>query len=52
MCIILCIALAAAWEAIVVFANARRALPSEGGPYRWRREDAYEERETRFPRAS
>lgn len=41
----------AAWEEIVRFLNARKALTpgSEGGePYQWNREDAYQERERRF----
>ncbi len=39
-----------AWEAVVAFANSRRDLAAEGAPYQWRREDAYNERETRFNR--
>jgi hypothetical protein len=38
------------WETVVVFANSRRDLAAEGAPYQWRREDAYNERETRFNR--
>ena len=40
-----------AWEEIVSFLEARKALTlgSEGGePYQWNREDAYQERESRF----
>ena len=39
---------AQAWQAVVTFANGRRTLTAEGSPYQWRREDAYEERESRF----
>ena len=35
----------AAWEEIVSFVEARKALGADGEPYRWNREDAYEERE-------
>ena len=41
----------AAWEEIVRFLEARKALTpgTEGSePYRWNREDAYQERERRF----
>ena len=41
----------AAWEEIVHFVEARKALTpgSEGAkPYQWNREDAYQERESRF----
>jgi hypothetical protein len=41
----------AAWEEIVRFLEARKALASssEGEePYQWSREDAYQERERRF----
>lgn len=41
-----------AWEAVVAFANSRRELSAAGAPYQWRREDAYEERETRFNQRS
>jgi hypothetical protein len=37
----------AAWEEIVQFVEARRALGTTGEAYRWNREDAYEERESR-----
>ena len=37
-----------AWEAVVTFANSRRGIAGDGAPYQWRREDAYDERETRF----
>ena len=37
-----------AWEEIVDFVEARKALGSKGGkPYQWNREDAYTERESR-----
>ena len=41
----------AAWEEIVRFLETRKALTSgsEGSePYQWNREDAYQERESRF----
>lgn len=38
----------AAWEEIVDFVEARKATGADGKPYRWNREDAYEERESRF----
>jgi len=38
----------AAWEEIVGFVEARRALGADGEPYQWNREDAYEERDSRF----
>ena len=39
----------AAWEEIVKFVEARKALGPDGGePYQWNRQDAYEERESRF----
>jgi hypothetical protein len=38
----------AAWEEIVNFVEARKALGPNGEPYQWNREDAYEERENRF----
>jgi hypothetical protein len=43
----------AAWEEILHLVETRKMLSSGGEPYRWNREDAYEERETRFriPRA-
>jgi hypothetical protein len=38
-----------AWEEIVSFVEARKALDREGSePYQWNREDAYTERESRF----
>jgi len=42
----------AAWEEILSFLEARQAsaLDPEGAkPYLWTREDAYQERESRFP---
>lgn len=39
----------AAWEEILDFVQARKALGADGEPYRWNREDAYEERASRFP---
>ena len=41
----------AAWEQIVGFVEARKALGADGEPYQWNREDAYKERENRFPRS-
>jgi hypothetical protein len=41
----------AAWDEIVSFVEARKALGADGGPYQWNREDAYEERESRFQSA-
>jgi hypothetical protein len=43
----------AAWDEVVRFVESRLALGSDGEPYRWSRQDAYEERESRFapPRA-
>lgn len=38
----------AAWEEIMDFVEARKALGADGEPYQWKREDAYEERESRF----
>ena len=39
----------AAWEEIIGFVEARKALGSKDSkPYRWNREDAYAERENRF----
>ena len=41
----------AAWEEIVRFLEARKALTSSSEssePYQWNREDAYQERERRF----
>jgi hypothetical protein len=37
-----------AWEEILDFVETRKALDSEGEPYRWSRQDAYEERRSRF----
>jgi len=39
-----------ALEAVIQFALARRQHSSTGQPYRWRREDAYEERLSRYGR--
>jgi len=39
----------AAWEEIVEFVEARKALGADGEPYQWNRQDAYEEREGRLP---
>jgi len=38
----------AAWAILQQAIDARRALGQQGAPYRWRRADAYEEREARF----
>lgn len=38
----------AAWEEILDFVEARKALGPDGEPYQWNRKDAYEERESRF----
>ena len=38
----------AAWEEIVDFVEARKALGPDGEPYQWNRQDAYEERGSRF----
>jgi hypothetical protein len=38
----------AAWDEIMDFLEARKALGSDGEPYRWNREDAYHERENRL----
>ncbi len=40
-----------AWEAIIAFADSRRDLATDAPAYQWRREDAYDERESRFQRA-
>ncbi len=37
-----------AWEKIVAFIEQRAALGITGKPYKFRREDAYEERESRW----
>ncbi len=37
----------AAWEEILDFVETRKAQGSEGDPYQWNREDAYNEREDR-----
>jgi hypothetical protein len=34
----------AAWEEILQFVERRRTLGASGEPYRWNRQDAYEER--------
>ena len=39
----------AAWEEIMDFVEARKALDADGEPYQWNRQDAYQERESRFP---
>jgi len=38
----------AAWEEIMDFVAARKALGPDGEPYHWNRQDAYEERESRL----
>ena len=38
----------AAWEEILDFVETRKAQGSEGDPYQWNRQDAYQERESRF----
>jgi hypothetical protein len=38
----------AAWDEVVRFVESHRALGSDSEPYRWNRQDAYEERESRF----
>ena len=40
-----------AWEQALAFMHARRALGGQEQPYRWRREDAYEERLSRLERS-
>ena len=42
----------AAWEEIVSFVKARKALGADGEPYEWDREDAYNERELHFQSTS
>ncbi len=37
-----------AWDKILRFANSRKALRPSARPYRWKRLDAYEERERCF----
>jgi hypothetical protein len=37
-----------AWERLMKFIDERVALGQTGAPYKWRREDAYEERESRY----
>jgi hypothetical protein len=37
-----------AWEEALAFMQARRKLGVQGTPYQWRREDAYEERLSRY----
>jgi hypothetical protein len=37
-----------AWEEILRFVEARKALEPTGKPYKWNREDAYEERMRKF----
>lgn len=39
-----------AWEEILAFIDKRNEQLTEGAPYKWRREDAYDERETQFDR--
>ena len=38
-----------AWQEILRFVEDRKAPGSRGRPYRWTRQDAYREREKRFP---
>jgi hypothetical protein len=38
----------AAWDEILGFIEARQALGADGEPYQWNRQDAYQERESRF----
>jgi hypothetical protein len=38
----------AAWEEVVRFVESRHEFGSDGKPYRWNRQDAYEDRENRF----
>jgi hypothetical protein len=38
----------AAWEEIMDFVEARKALGPGGEPYQWNRQDAYQERESRL----
>ena len=38
----------AAWEAIVAFSRERAQSGITGEPYKWNRDDAYEERESRY----
>jgi hypothetical protein len=39
-----------AWKEIMKTVEERKALGQEGKPYRWNREDAYEERLSRYDR--
>lgn len=36
------------WDEVLAFVAVRRASTTGGSPYRWRREDAYAERESRY----
>jgi hypothetical protein len=38
----------AAWEEILEFVDARKALGPDSEPYQWDRQDAYQERESRL----
>jgi hypothetical protein len=38
----------AAWEKVVRFVESRIALGSDGKPYRWKRQDVYDDRESHF----
>jgi hypothetical protein len=38
----------AAWEEVLRFVELRKALGPRGEPYRWNRQDAYKDRESRF----
>ena len=40
-----------AWDEILAFVATRQASATEGAPYRWHRQDAYEERESRYDHA-
>lgn len=40
-----------AWEAVIAFVDSRRDLATDAPVYQWRRENAYDERESRFQRA-
>lgn len=42
----------AAFKALYASALARRKRGQQGAPYKWRREDAYEERDARFEKFS
>jgi hypothetical protein len=39
-----------AWEEVLNFIATRQTLGSDGTPYRWDRQDAYQERENRYNR--